>query len=93
MKVEEIALRHEIRQMMSEAGINKNTIREITEQILKEETDKQIKNILCQTNMDALMRSKINTYEFREMLRSAIKDEVRNAVSISVDVKTEIKGN
>lgn len=91
MKVEEIALRHEIRQMMSEAGINKNTIREIAEQVLKEEIDKQIKNILCQTNMNALMSSKIKTYEFRNMLQQAIKDEIRNAVDISVDVKTTIK--
>lgn len=31
MKVEEIALRHEIRQMMNEAGINKNVIRDMAE--------------------------------------------------------------
>lgn len=29
MRVEEIALRQEIRQMMNEAGLNKNTIREM----------------------------------------------------------------
>lgn len=35
MRVEEIALRQEIRQMMTEAGLNKNTIKEITEKALK----------------------------------------------------------
>lgn len=35
MRVEEIALRQEIRQMISEAGINKNTIQEMAEQIFK----------------------------------------------------------
>ena len=37
MRVEEIALRHEIRQMMNEAGINKTTIREMVQDVLKEE--------------------------------------------------------
>lgn len=37
MRVEEIALRQEIRQMISEAGINKNTIQEMAEQIFKKE--------------------------------------------------------
>lgn len=31
MRVEEIALRQEIRQMMNEAGLNKNTIREMAQ--------------------------------------------------------------
>lgn len=93
MKIEDIALRHEIRQMMSEAGINKNTIREIAEQVLKEEIDKQIKNIFHQTNIDALVRSKINTYELKNMWQTAIDKAIRNAVNISVDVKTTIKND
>ena len=93
MKVEEIALRHEIRQMMSEAGINKSTIREITEQVLREEIDKQIKNIFHQTNIDALLRSQLNTYEFKDVLRKAINNAIRDTVQISVDVKTVIKND
>lgn len=93
MKIEDIALRHEIRQLMSEAGINKNTIREIAEQVLKEEIDKQIKNIFHQTNIDALVRSKINTYELKNMWQTAIDKAIRNTVNISVDVKTTIKND
>ena len=35
MRVEEIALRQEIRQMMNEAGLNKNTIREMAQNLLE----------------------------------------------------------
>lgn len=36
MRVEEIALRQEIRQMMNEAGLNKNTIRKMAQKLLEE---------------------------------------------------------
>ena len=35
MRVEEIAVRQEVRQMLSEAGLNRNTLREMTQQILR----------------------------------------------------------
>lgn len=90
MKVEEIALRQEIRQMMAESGINRNTIKEMTESVLKEEIEKQVKNILNQTNIDAAIRSKINPYEFRELLRDSVRQEVKEAIKISVNVKAEL---
>ena len=37
MRVEEIALRQEIRQMLNEAGINKNTLRDMAEKVMREE--------------------------------------------------------
>ena len=42
MRVEEIAVRQEVRQMLSEAGINRNTLREMTQEILREEIKKGI---------------------------------------------------
>lgn len=89
MRVEEIALRQEIRQMLSEAGINKNSLREMAEMILQEETEKQVKNLLHQINTDHLLSSKLNSYEFKEMLRNAIRTEVKDSIKISVDVKAE----
>ena len=89
MRVEEIALRQEIRQLMTEAGINKNTIREIAKQVLKEEIEKQVKVMLNQINEKEIIRSTLNAYDFREIVKSALADEVRNAVKISIDVKAE----
>ena len=91
MRVEEIALRQEVRQMLTEARINKTSIREITEQVLKEEVEKQIKNILNQTNMDSVIRSKISSFEFIDLLRNVIKQEVTEAIDIRVSVKADIK--
>ena len=48
MRVEEIALRQEIRQMMNEAGLNKNTIREMAQKLLEEEVKKQVKTAFAQ---------------------------------------------
>lgn len=91
MRVEEIALRQEIRQMMAEAGLNKNTIKEIAEKALKEEVEKQAGIIIKQANIDSMVRRQTQTYEFREMLQNAVRKEVRDAVKISVEVKAEIQ--
>lgn len=89
MRVEEIALRQEIRQMLSEAGINKNTIREMAEKVLQEETEKQVNNLLHQINTNSLLSSKLSSYELKEMLRNVIRTEVKDSIKISVDVKAE----
>lgn len=49
MKVEEIAIRQEVRQMLSEAGINKNTMKEMVKDVLHEELEKAIKQSLNET--------------------------------------------
>lgn len=43
MRVEEMALRSEIRQMLNEAGFNKNTLKDLVKEVLKEELNKAIK--------------------------------------------------
>ena len=40
MRVEEIALRQEIRQMLSEVGLDKNTLYDMAKQVLQEEISK-----------------------------------------------------
>ena len=90
MRAEEIALRQEIRQMMAEAGLNKNTIKETAAQVLKEEVAKQAQNALKQANIDSMVRSQMQTYEFREMLQNAVRKEVQDVIKISVEVKAEI---
>lgn len=89
MRVEEIALRQEIRQMLSEVGLNKNTMYEMAKEVLSEEIEKQVKNVLNQNNVNGILRSKISSYELRELLREAIKREVKDAIKITVEVKAE----
>ena len=93
MRVEEIALRQEIRQMLSEVGLDKNSLYEMAKEVLQEEIAKQVKNALNQNNVDSIIRSKVSSYELKELLRQAIKAEVKDVINISVEVKAEIPKN
>ena len=86
MKVEEIALRQEIRQMLNEAGINKNTLHDMAKEVMQEEIENQVKNAIKQSNIDGIVYKKINSYELRDMMRDAIKREISEAVDIHIDV-------
>lgn len=90
MRVEEIALRQEIRQMLNEAGINKNTLRDMAEKVMQEEIEKQVKNAINQSNIDGIVYRKINSYELNEMMRAAIRKEISEAVRINIDVKATV---
>ena len=93
MRVEEIALRQEIRQMLNEAGINKNTLQEMAKDVMQEEIAKQVKTALSTSNINRIVGSKINTYEFRDALREGIKKEVSEMVNINIEVKVHEKVN
>lgn len=64
MRVEEIALRQEIRQMMNEAGLNKNTIREMAQKLLEEEVKKQVKTAFAQNNIERIVTRNISKWDF-----------------------------
>lgn len=90
MRVEEIALRQEIRQMLNEAGINKNTLYDMAREVMQEEIAKQVKNALAQSNIDGIVYRKVNSYELNDMMRAAIKKEIGEAINISIDVKATV---
>lgn len=90
MRVEEIALRQEIRQMLNEAGINKNTLLEMAKEVMHEEIEKQVKNSINQSNINDIVYRKINSYELNEMMRAAIRKEISEAVRINIDVKATV---
>ncbi len=60
MRVEEMALRSEIRQMLNEAGFNKNTLKYLVKEVLREELDKAIKQAVAETNCDIVGYTKNN---------------------------------
>ena len=86
MRAEEIAVRQEVRQMLSEAGINRNTLREMTQEIFREEIKKQIKIVSRGIDVNKAVRHELESYEGKSALRDAIKKEVRDRISINVDV-------
>ena len=92
MRVEEIAIRQEVRQMLNEAGINKNTLKDMVKDVLKEEVEKACKQAVNETDVDDAIARKIND-NFGRIVREATKDEIRgrvqgifNRMTISVDI-------
>ena len=85
MRVEEIALRQEIRQMLNEAGINRETLREIAHKTIKEEVEKQVRYKLSQTDIASIVA--LNKYEVRDALKEAVKEQVKSNVKISVNIE------
>ena len=91
MRVEQIALRQEIRQMLNEAGINKNTLYGMAKEVMQEEIAKQVKNAINQSNIDNIVYRKINQYELRDMMREAIRKEIGEAVDIKINVTAAVR--
>ena len=86
MRVEEIALRQEIRQMMNEAGLNKNTIREMAQKLLEEEVKKQVKTAFAQNNIERIVTRNISKWDLREGVRDYVKSDIKVSVKIEEGV-------
>lgn len=86
MKVAEIALRQEIRQMLNEAGINKTTLREMAESIMHEEIEKQVKNTVSQTNMNKIVHDKFRSYGLNDVIQTAIRETITDSMNIRIDI-------
>ena len=69
MRVEEMALRSEIRQMLNEAGFNKESLKVMVKEVLNEEIKKAIKQGINETNIDGYVKS---------VAKSMIKDSINS---------------
>lgn len=59
MNIEQIAIRQEIRQMLNEAGINKNTLKDMVKEVLQEEVSKACKQAVNESDVDRAIARKI----------------------------------
>lgn len=91
MKAAEIALRQEIRQMLSEAGINKTSMREMAQEVLQQEIEKQVQNAINQNNINAIVYNTSRSYELKDMMREAIKSEITRNLSIDINIDAVVK--
>ena len=95
MTVEQIAIRQEIRQMLSEAGINRNTMKDLVNEVIYEEMTKAVKQVMHEMDIDTIIRNKTTgtlQEAVRKELRAAIDDRVRgvfNRMMITVDIKDD----
>lgn len=95
MTVEQIAIRQEIRQMLTEAGINKNTMKDLVNEVIYEEMTKAVKQVMHEMDIDTIIHNKTNgslQEAVRKELRASIDDRVRgvfNRMMITVDIKDD----
>lgn len=72
MKVEEVAVRQEVRQLLAEAGINRDTIREMAQAAIQEAVDKQV-NIKLESLNIPLSVNRAISGAVREAARGACR--------------------
>ena len=81
MRVEEMALRSEIRQMLNEAGFNKNTLKDLVKEVLQEELQKAIKQAIEETNCDVMGYTKKNIDSLiNNTTEKVVRDKITDAV-------------
>lgn len=92
MTVEQIAIRQEVRQMLNEAGINKNTLKEMVKEVLQEELKRATQQAVNETDVNSTIKRKLDD-NFTRIVKDATKEEIRGRVNnifnkmvISVDI-------
>ena len=95
MTAEQIIMRQEIRQMLNEAGINKNTLKDMVKEVLGEEINKAVRQALNERDFESETRKRVDS-NFDKIIRDIIKESVVdrtrsvfNRMTISVDITDE----
>ena len=94
MRVEEMALRTEIRQMLNEAGFNKNTMKDLVKEVLQEELTKAVKQAIGETNVASYTKKNIDSI-INKVTERVVKERITDAIvgdyfrRMKVDVKID----
>lgn len=93
MTVEQIAVRQEVRQLLADAGFNKNTMKEIVREVINEEMTKAVRQVMHEMDLEDSIRNTANVNLqklIKEELRASIDKKVNgvfNRMSINVSIK------
>ena len=97
MRVEEIALRSEIRQMLNEAGYNKETLKSLVKEVLHEEINKATRQAVNESNFEDYIKSiaksvvsKTTENYLRETITRQIVGDWFHKMEVSVDIKDAV---
>lgn len=92
MRVEEIAIRQEARQMLNEAGINQNTLKDMVKEILDEKLEKAIYQALHERDVNQAVSNKIEQC-MNNKANQIVREEIRRKINgifdhmtVSVDI-------
>ena len=92
MTAEQIALRQEVRQLLNEAGINRNTLKDIVREVIDEELAKAVRQVMHEMNLTGVINQATNRNiqkVVREEIKMAIDKRVNgyfNKINVSVDI-------
>lgn len=75
MTVQEMALRNEVRQMMCEAGFNRETLKEEVKKLIKEVIAESVKQACAETNIERIVGQFVRT-DAKSIIEKKIADEV-----------------
>ncbi len=98
MRVEEMALRSEIRQMLNEAGLNRETIKQMVDETIKDIIKNQVNQVLMERRDETLSKAVANYLDgnmnrlIRETAKDAIQQKMRwleFTVNVNVTDKSE----
>ena len=75
MTIEEIEIRKVVMQLLADAGINRETLKDLVKQTVSEKVEQAIKTAYFQMNIDKKVDSK-----WDEFIRNEIADAARHAI-------------
>ena len=96
MRVEEIVLRSEIRQMLNEAGINRETLKEMVKESINDIVKNQVNQVLMERRDEDLSET-VSRYldsNMRTIVRNSAESEIKNklrCMNFSVNVNVTDK--
>lgn len=98
MRVEEMALRSEIRQMLNEAGLNRETIKQMVEKTIEDVIKNQVNQVLMERRNEDLSEVVANYLDnsMQKLIRNTAEDVVKQkmrwlqfTVNVNVTDKAE----
>lgn len=75
MTVEQIELRKILSQMLADNGINRETLKDLVNDVLEEKVEKAIRKVISESNVTGIVNGKVD-----KISRRVIEDEVTNKV-------------
>jgi F0F1-type ATP synthase delta subunit len=76
MTVEQIAIRQEVRQLLSDAGFNKNTMKDVVREVINEELTKAVRQVMHEFNLEE---------KIHNITKGTLEDAVRKELRASID--------
>ena len=102
MTTEEIEMRKVIKEMLSDVGINRETLKQMAKNVLEEKINKAIDNAMHETTggetveekLETFARNYVQSWEFQSALKGLVKNAIKDELQefhISVTVEKSEK--